>query len=151
MKNKLILYLFCYLLFNSCSQNKQELNKNGQYNINTEDTFAMKKSCFPSNDSFQYNIVLTTYPTEGLRAIKKFEINVDSLYINCFNKLSTQDIVGLLKSENTDFATYVLLYKLYKDVVPGNLINFTNIEDWRKEINKEKMIVNWESSLKKLR
>lgn len=151
--NPFLICLVCLMLL-SCEQNNFKKNKVISTNLekeNNHDTLRKKEQII-LNKSFKYDVVLVSEPSSnGLLKNKGYEIWVDSAYINYLKSISTKEIINLLKSEESDFATYVLLYKLYGNTIPTSItadISDTNhIKNWRNGINKERMIENWKKEL----
>lgn len=148
-----LICLACLMLF-SCGQNNFKKNKVISTNLKGKNNHDIirKKEQIILNKSFKYDVVLVSeLSSNGLLKNKGYEIWVDSASINYLKSISTKEIINLLKSEESDFATYVLLYKLYGNTIPASIaidISDTNhIKNWRNGINKERMIENWKKEL----
>lgn len=150
--NYIFICIFCLLLINSCKQDntlKKDLNT---WNLKMNDDTIKGKESILLNETFKYDVILVSSPSDsGFIENVDYEIVVDSIYINYINTLSIKEIIELLKSEESDFATNVILLKLYGNVVPSELTTkdseINRVKKWRNGINKKNMVENWKKEL----
>ena len=113
-------------------------------------TFAEKKEYILLNDSFYYEIARIYDRSEnGLYYTAGFEIILDSSYTNYLKTLKSEYILKLLKSEESDLATYVALKKLYDEFPSPSLFDLdkNKAENWRKQVVKRRVIEYWKEEL----
>jgi|GEM_PF-4898723 len=147
IKNTGLIIVFLFVLLLGCKgkENHTVLRK-----YESDTVFSEKKESVLLNDSFYYEIVRVYDRAEnGLYYTAGFEIIMDSSYANYLKTLKSEYILELLKSEESDLATYVALKKLYDEFPPPSLFDSdkNKAENWRKQVVKGRVIEYWKKEL----
>ena len=147
-KNK-ILILFLLILI-SCNYNETKKNKMTHRIKRFNNDLLLHKPkniSFVSNKSFKYEVLLLSNLNNGFIRNEKLTIIIDKFYSDMIKKTSKSDVMKLLKSENSDFATNVILYYTYgKGYVPTYLLNNEEQSVWKIKY-KQQCIKHWKENL----
>lgn len=148
MKNKnnglIIISFFVFLL--SCKGT-------ADYSVSQEhanDTiYVEKRERMLLNDSFSYQFVLSSGKADnGIYYTIGFETLTDSSYTNYLKTLTSEYILELLESEESDFATDVTLEALYTPLLSDFFdLGDNKAENWRKKVVKKRVIEYWKKEL----
>jgi hypothetical protein len=145
-RNNGILIIFIFLIL-SCKQKSEEVFTEQIPRIN-------KKNCAYENlflnETFKFDIIFTSSDkvSSEYRLPKGFEFKIDNKYIECFLKITKNDLIKMFKSEETDFAIYIMTCKVYyNNYFPGGISLKDDekqiIISWRRSINKPYLIAKW--------
>lgn len=147
IKNIGLIIVVLFVLLPGC-KGKADYSVSQEHGNDT--IYLEKRARMLLNDSFSYQVVLSSGKADnGLYYTIGFEIILDSSYTNYLKTIRSDDILELLKSEESDFATYVTLQKLYNEPPSTSLFDLgeNKAENWRKKVVKKRMIENIEKEL----